>query len=549
MRIKIPLLSFVLAASVAAIAPIVNSQKWAESSNGLEPPEMEGGHTELEFADVNLDGNIDLLSIGDHGSPYINTDEHGIMVWFGDGAGNWSVHQNGNFGYGGIAVGDVNNDGLPDAGYGMHHDYSSTDFGDQLIEVALGDGSGLNWIPYDDGLATAGEDYGMFGTDLGDIDADGDLDLVSVSFGAGNGMHVYKNNGDGTWTHAYGFNGGNCNLYVEFGDINGDGYPDIASCTSDSAVFVNDGTGDFHALIGGGMTPPGNYGYNDIALGDVDLDGKDEVAIVTSNSVIQVWKLGADEQTWTDLSHDLSSFTNVEMVDIADMNGDGFLDIIGYGSGTVRIYAGDGGSSWSLLFSFATPQPGDAEAFRAGADIDHNGFGDIAVVNREQIGMYQYQNHCRVYKESSQPDELTVVPVYPHGSEVIRGGSVGRVRWISAVPSGESTAVEIQLSRYGPDGPYQSLADSLPNNGIYQVNWPDNINSQNCYLKITVNGGTSPFAITPEAFEIRSSGASVPSLSEWALIIVSLLLLGAGVLAINRRRKAVAVCRPGAPCS
>ncbi|MHC4610547.1 MAG: hypothetical protein ACYS7M_09400, partial [Planctomycetota bacterium] len=61
--------------------------RYTERSNGLQTPQMEGGNTELEFGDVNGDGHPDIVSIGDHGSPYINTNEHGIMVWFGDGAG------------------------------------------------------------------------------------------------------------------------------------------------------------------------------------------------------------------------------------------------------------------------------------------------------------------------------------------------------------------------------------------------------------------------------------------------------------------------------
>ena len=43
-------------------------------------------------------------------------------------------------GDGGIAVGDVNNDGHKDVGYGVHHNYSGTAWGDQLNEVVLGDG-------------------------------------------------------------------------------------------------------------------------------------------------------------------------------------------------------------------------------------------------------------------------------------------------------------------------------------------------------------------------------------------------------------------------
>ena len=40
----------------------------------------------MEFADINMDGFVDILSIGDHGCPNINATEHGIMVWFGDGS-------------------------------------------------------------------------------------------------------------------------------------------------------------------------------------------------------------------------------------------------------------------------------------------------------------------------------------------------------------------------------------------------------------------------------------------------------------------------------
>lgn len=497
--------SFWLLILTVIIVPITYCQVWVESSNGLVPPEMEGGNTELEFADIDLDGNIDLLSIGDHGSPYINTDQHGIMIWFGDG--NWSVYQNGNFGYGGIAIGDVNNDVFPDVGYGMHHNYSSTDFGDQLIEVVLGNGTGINWAPYDDGLATAGESWGMFGTDFADIDADGLLDLVSVSFGYGSGIHVYRNNGDGTWSHTYGYNGGNCGLYVEFGDINRDGYPDIASTTADSAIFINDGNGGFQVLIGGGITPPTYYGYNDIALGDVDYNGADEVAIATLDGIMEVWRLDDDGETWTDLSYNLREYDDVQMIDLADMNADGFLDVVAFGESQVNILAGNGGNSWTLLYAFNTPLPGYARALRAGADADHNGYGDIALVSNEG-NWPSWRNHTHFYKENSSPEQVSVVPVYPHGNEIIRGGSTGWVEWISAVPSGQTTTVDIELSYTGSGGPYQLMAEGIPNNGKYQLNWPDGINSENCFTKITVYGETQHSAVTPYAFEIRSTSPS-----------------------------------------
>ena len=45
------------------IAQGVAALEYVESSAGLVPPSMEGGHTELEFADINADGVIDVADL------------------------------------------------------------------------------------------------------------------------------------------------------------------------------------------------------------------------------------------------------------------------------------------------------------------------------------------------------------------------------------------------------------------------------------------------------------------------------------------------------
>jgi hypothetical protein len=504
---------FAVAVSVSLLlfAPAY-ALEYVESSNGLDYPRMESGQTELELADVNLDGHLDILSIGDHGSPYVNTDEHGVMVWFGDGAGNWSVYQNGNFGYGGIAVGDVNNDGLPDVGYAMHHNYSGEDFGDQLIEVALGDGTGRNWQPWDDGLATNGEDWGMFGTDFADVDCDGDLDVASNSFGCCAGVHVYINQGDGSWVQSFGFLGGNSEFDLVFGDINRDGNTDFAVGHQYGTVYFGDGQGGF-TKADRNLPSPGTRGHEGVDLADVNGDGGMDLSFTNSSDGVEVWCWDEVNRLWIDFSGNLPSSWHAEATQLADMDLDGYIDVVAFGRGDVAVWTGDGTGNWTPVTMFSTPDPGYKYGLRVGGDADHNGYPDIALVSEEGSWPNE-RNHLRFFKETSIPDTVTVNPVFPLGGEVFLGGSVGFIDWTSAVPSGENSSVRLELSIAGPDGPWHLIDEDLPNNGRHQVIWPTEVSSSNCRIRYTVVGiNGSAQEITPASFEIRSSSVEVVDLT------------------------------------
>ncbi|UCG15774.1 MAG: VCBS repeat-containing protein [Phycisphaerales bacterium] len=501
----VALISAVCALLVAP-RPAPAQLDYVDSSSGLQTPQMEGGNTELEFGDLDGDGHVDIAMIGDHGSPFINSSEHGITVWFGDGTGNWSVYQNGNFGYGGIALGDVNNDGLMDAGYGMHHDYSSTDFGDQLLEVALGNGTGQNWTPWDDGLATMGEDWGMFGTDFADVDNDGDLDVGSVSFGCCAGIHVYRNNGDGTWTQSYGFTGGNSNMVFAFGDVNGDGHADFAAAHGTGTIWLGDGTGSF--TQGNGNLPSSSTGLRGVALGDVTDDGCDDLAFVNGSGGLDVWTWIAPS-VWQEVSGALPASGSFDLAQIADMDLDGHGDVVAFASGNpglLRVYAGDGAGRWTQVASVSTPNCCDDAALRAGTDADHNGYPDVVLVSEENCAPWVGgTNRPRFYAESSTPTGTWIHPQRPRGGETLIAGSARFVDWTAAVSVPGQPTIAIDLSLVGPSGPWIPLAAALPDNGRFQWLLPADLpTSSTCRLRFTLNAAG---AATSQSFTILGGAA------------------------------------------
>ncbi|UCG43138.1 MAG: VCBS repeat-containing protein, partial [candidate division WOR-3 bacterium] len=485
----------------ASVALAFGSLGYVESSGGLHDSLWEGGRTEFEFADIDDDGNVDIISIGDHGNPGIQSHEHGVMVYFGDGTGRWSMFEYGNFGYGGIAVGDVNWDGDWDIGYGMHHNYSGVDLGDDMLEVALGNGTGRMWTAWDDSLVPGGSVWGMFATDFGDIDNDGDLDIGSTSFGSGVGLRVFLNNGDGTWHQTFDLGTRiNSTMQFYFRDVNRDGNSDIIHGSAGPAVYFGDGAGGF--VAGDSGLPQTTYGLSGISPGDIDNDGGSDLAFANADGGIEAWIWNPVAGRWQNRSSGLPSSGSWEATQLFDMDCDGFTDLVSFGRSRVTVWTGDGAGNWTEATGFNTPTPGYHEALRAGADFDHNGRPDIVLLS-EEGSFPNYQNWVHAYRETTAARVLGIRPVFPRGREKFMDGSVQFIDWWSEAPGAESTRVRLELSLSGPDGPWTEIADSLRNNGRFQWLVPEDTLSPDCRIRYTVYGpGRSAQSMTPRSFAI-----------------------------------------------
>lgn len=459
---------------------------FVEKSTGLETPTKEGGNTELELADMNNDGHLDIISVGDHGSPFVNSNQHGIMVWLGDGGNTWTVHQVGDFGYGGIEAGDLNLDGYLDVVWGIHHDYSGVPgFGDTLLGAALGDGTAENWIPWATGLATNGEDWGMFECGLADFDCNGLLDLISQSFGCCNGYHLYENHGDGTWTQEWSLPGGNNNNHLETSDFNADGYPDFAGNREGTHVFLGDGT--FGMTMTQDLLPTGSW--NGLDCGDMNNDGADDLVMGAGSSGVHCYVFDTQNSEWDESSTGLP-VSGSYYPQFGDIDGDGNLDIVAYVGPTGYVFLGDGTGNWVADATFSMPPDGEISAFVVDGDFDHDGREDI-VIEAEEGDWTSSENKLKAFSPWLEPSSLSALVQTPHGGEVIRSGSIRIIRWLSAVPASEgSSTVDIQISHHGTAGPWQTIASDVPNNGWYQ--WlVDASGSSTCRVKVTVSTSSS----------------------------------------------------------
>jgi len=319
-------------------------------------------------ADLNGDGYTDVVGMD------VNNGK--LLIWINNGNGGFvpavavavSPSNGGHFSNGGaIAVGDVNGDGKLDVVAVSQSEGTDPVTGNNLTDIATqvfaGDGKGNLAAPteidsvLDDDYYT---NYGQ-GLQLADMNGDGKPDLVLQLQGTGQNQenlvtvalnHAGKfapfslNNSSGIQTES------GLSSDVVVADVNGDGHPDVLFTVGSGsaqyegvvAVAFGDGTG---ALSAQGQTvAAGNIPYlATFALADVNGDGK--LDIVTFNSGSVSIYLGTGKGTFSaapNFSYAASDGTGDEQPAVADYNSDGKVDIVYVDSGleVASFFAGNG---------------------------------------------------------------------------------------------------------------------------------------------------------------------------------------------------------------
>lgn len=306
----------------------------------------------VAYADVDLDGDNDLLITGFSSSQGVSTN-----LYENDGSGNFTAMSQPaivNVYAGAAEFADVENDGDMDL----------------LITGNTGSPAATANLYINDGLGsyslspgTPFEPSNNGDIDFGDIDGDNDLDLIMTGKDASGNVFskLYTNNGTGSFTLVTGtiFTG----VYMsstEFIDVDNDGDLDLLMCGADSSdvstanLYENNGSGIFNLVIG---TPFDNAQFGDIAFGDTDNDGDQDILIVGQNDSSQyIAKFYINTGTSFSI-HPNTPFpgTFLHSSSFADFNNDGKLDLLHIGNalnGLIgHIYENQGSNNFVLADS------------------------------------------------------------------------------------------------------------------------------------------------------------------------------------------------------
>jgi hypothetical protein len=252
----------------------------------------------VAVADVNGDGRPDLVVANEFCN--LNCANGSVSVLLGNGDGTFQAavsYSSGGYAAVSVAMGDVNGDGRPDLVV-ANECVSNLNCANGLVSVLLGNGDGTfePAVSYDSGGSLA------YSVAMGDVNGDGRPDLVVVNefcnLNCANGLvSVLLGNGDGTFEPAASYDsGGYQAVSVALGDVNGDGNPDLVvanefctlNCENGSvSVLLGNGDGTFQAAV---SYSSGGYAAYSVAMGDVNGDGKPDLAVTndSSNGLVSV---------------------------------------------------------------------------------------------------------------------------------------------------------------------------------------------------------------------------------------------------------------------
>jgi hypothetical protein len=281
-----------------------------------------------------------------------------------------------------LAVGDFNNDGIPDLVV------ANSATGVVAVFLGKGDGTFAAAVTYSTGTGSQ-----PLAVAVGDFNGDGNLDLA-VALGNKAAVAILMGTGNGTFGAYSTIATSNSNLYfpvaLTVGDFNHDGRLDIATAdnTQDVSLLLGNGNGTFQTskTIATSKVPTG------IASGDFNNDGNLDLAVTTTSNTVDIL-LGQGDGTFQSyVSTATGTGTKPESLAVADLDGDGNLDLVVacYGANAVGVLLGNGDGTFLPIELYAA---GDGPIAVTTADLNLDGIPDLVVTDLTGNGITLFEGN------------------------------------------------------------------------------------------------------------------------------------------------------------
>jgi hypothetical protein len=285
--------------------------------------------------------------------------------------------------YLGIAAGDLNGDDLDDLAM----------TGNSAVMVLLqsptggGDFEGGSKYPVGSGPEPV---------EIGDLNHDNLPDLVTASHDSDTVSVLLQDPGQlGAFQSAVGYDTGNYPEGLAIGDLNDDGFPDIAVGGSYLTLLFNNPADPGNFYTGGTLTVV-SY-FSSVAIADLDGDGRNDL-VVTGDGVVTVLLQDATPVAGGSFSVAGTYAAGSDPTDVAlaDLDADGKADlaVANYGTGdkhdnaTVSVLLQEHDAALRGMFQAAVNyQTGSASYDVAVGDLNNDGKPDLAVVNESSISV------------------------------------------------------------------------------------------------------------------------------------------------------------------
>jgi hypothetical protein len=419
----------------------------------------------VAVADVNGDGKPDLLVVncdpvgGDNCGNDIRHGLMGVLLGKGDGTFRPAVTYDAGFEAWSVAVADVNGDGKPDVVV-VNLCATSSDCTTGEVGVLLGNGDGTFQpaVAYHSGGSNA------LSVAVADVNGDGKPDLVvanlcgtSSDCTTGN-VGVLLGKGDGTFRSAVTYDlGGGRPVSIAVADVNEDGKPDLLVLAefayNNSAVGVLLGNGDGTFQPATFNQDPFGSAPQSLAVADVNGDGKPDlvwVSLYSSDNLcgtsdgysLVTVRLGRGDGTFPEGGFNCSGGVETFSVAVADVNGDGKLDLILASAcltedcptdGAVTVLAGNGDGTFQVATSF---DPVNGAHSVTVADVNGDENPDLLVVNAATPGV------VGVMLNSSAPRSPTTTTLVSSPNPSVAGQPVAFTAVVGST-SGTPTGVVV----------------------------------------------------------------------------------------------------------